>query len=80
MIASDAMDAVRCMADGQMYESKSQMRATHKAHGLIEVGNDVDATLKLASAKPARPKVSKAEIGAALAKVKAGYRPELPAD
>jgi len=80
MIASDSMDAMLCHADGKLYDSKSEMRATHRAHGLIEVGNDIEATVKLASQRPARPKVSKAEIGAALAKVKAGYRPNLPAD
>lgn len=80
MVVSDAMDAVLCHADGKYYDSKSAMHATHKAHGLIEVGNDIDATLKMASAKPERPKVTKAEIAEAVKKVKNGYRPELPAD
>ena len=74
------MDAVRCMADGKMYESKSQMSAVHKARGYIEVGNEIEATIKVAARKPERPKVSKAEIAKALDKVKQGYKPNLPAD
>lgn len=68
------------MADGKYYDSKAKIRETHKAHGLMEVGNDIDATLKLAAKKPERPKVSKDEIGAAIAKVKAGYKPQLPVE
>lgn len=79
-IKSDQMDAVRCMADGRMYESKSQMSAVHKARGYIEVGNEIDATMKVAAKKPDRPKVSKAEIAQALDKVKQGYKPNLPAN
>lgn len=80
MVVSDQMDAVRCMADGKMYESKSQMRTAHKARGLIEVGNDIPAAMKHAEIRPERPKVSKAEIAQAVRKVKQGYRPNLSAD
>lgn len=79
-VISDTMPAMRCMADGKMYESKSRMAAEHKARGYIEVGNEIDATLKLAAQKPERSKVTRAEIAQAVAKVKAGYRPNLPAD
>lgn len=80
MVISDSMDAVRCMADGKMYESKSRMSAEHRARGYEEVGNDIDATLKLANQKPDRPKVTKAEVRQAVEKVKQGYRPNLPTD
>ena len=79
-VISDAMDAVRCMADGKMYESKSAMRATHAARGLIEVGNDIPATLKHATQAPERPKITKADVAAAVQKVKQGYKPNLPAN
>ena len=80
MVISDQMDAVRCMANGRMYESKSQMQAAHRAAGCIEIGNEVDAAMKMAAEKPARPRVTKREIAAAVDKVKQGYRPNLPAD
>lgn len=80
MVISDTMDAVRCMADGKMYESKSRMSAEHKARGYEEVGNDIDATMKLAARKPERPKITRGEIHQAVAKVRAGYKPNLPAD
>jgi hypothetical protein len=78
MVISDTMDAVRCMADGKMYDSKSRMSATHRAHGCVEVGNEIEATMKLAAQKPERPKVTKAEIHKAVQKVKQGYKPNLP--
>lgn len=80
MVVSDQMDAVRCMADGRIYESKSQMSAVHKARGLIEVGNDIPAAMKHAEIRPDRPKVTKAEIARAVNKVKNGYRPNLPTE
>lgn len=39
-VQSDSIDAFRSMADGQMYDSKSQYRRDLKARGLIEVGNE----------------------------------------
>ena len=80
MVISDTMNAIRCMADGKMYESKSRMAAEHKARGYIEVGNEIDATMKLAAQKPERPKITKAEIAAAVQKVKQGYKPNLSVD
>ena len=79
-VISDTMDAVRCMADGKFYESKSRMAAEHKARGYIEVGNDIDTTLKLAARKPERSKINREEIRKAVAQVKAGYKPKLPED
>lgn len=39
-IASDVMEPVQSMLDGKMYDSKSALRATYRAAGCIEVGND----------------------------------------
>lgn len=39
-IASDAMEPVQSQLDGKFYDSKSALRATYKAAGVIEVGND----------------------------------------
>lgn len=40
MISSDDMPAVQSQLDGKMYSSKSALRATYRAAGMIEVGND----------------------------------------
>jgi hypothetical protein len=39
-------DAIKSMADGKMYDSKSAYRRTLKSKGLIEVGNDAPTTCK----------------------------------
>lgn len=39
-VVSDTMDPVQSQLDGKMYTSKSALRATYKAAGVIEVGND----------------------------------------
>ena len=40
-VVSDTMDATRHMCDGKYYDSKQKFRATTKAHGCVEVGNEV---------------------------------------
>lgn len=40
MLNRDQMDPVQSMLDGKLYDSKSRLRATYKAAGMIEVGND----------------------------------------
>lgn len=77
MVISDAIGAIRSMADGKMYDSKSELRRGYKAKGVIELGNDAAS---YRAKEPERPKVTKAEVAAAVRKVKAGYRPRLPAD
>ena len=67
-IASDTMEPVQSMLDGKMYTSKSQLRATYKAAGVIEVGND-PARLRQ---KP-REKPDKQAIKNALDKAQARY-------
>lgn len=39
-IISDTMEPVQSMLDGKYYTSKSRLRATYKAAGCVEVGND----------------------------------------
>lgn len=39
-IITDSMDPVQSMLDGRVYDSKSRLRQTYKAAGVIEVGND----------------------------------------
>lgn len=39
-IASDTMEPTRSQLDGRYYTSKSSLRETYKAAGVIEVGND----------------------------------------
>jgi hypothetical protein len=39
-LATDTMQPVQSMLDGKMYDSKSALRATYKAAGVTEVGND----------------------------------------
>ena len=39
-VISDAMAPVQSMLDGRLYDSKTALRATYKAAGVTEVGND----------------------------------------
>jgi hypothetical protein len=39
-------DAVKSMADGKMYDSKSAYRKSLKAQGMVELGNDAPTTCK----------------------------------
>lgn len=69
MILTDTMQPVQSQLDGKMYDSKSRLRATYRAAGMVEVGNDVKTTPKA----PERPK--KAEVRASIEKAfsKAGF-------
>ncbi len=40
LIMGDSMEPVQSMLDGKMYDSKSALRATYRAAGVVEVGND----------------------------------------
>lgn len=79
-VISDHLHDMQSMVDGQFYTSKSALRESYRRAGVVEVGNEIDATVKAAAQKPERPKVTKAEIGAAIQKVRNGYRPRLPVD
>lgn len=39
-VVSDNIEAFRSMADGKMYDSKSQYRRDLKARGMVELGNE----------------------------------------
>lgn len=39
-IASDIMEPVQSMLDGQLYDSKSALRGTYRQAGMVEIGND----------------------------------------
>jgi len=43
LLIRDDMDPVQSQLDGKMYDSKSALRATYKAAGVVEVGNDSSA-------------------------------------
>lgn len=72
MIIRDEMPPIQSMASGKTYDSKSAIRAEYKARGLVEVGNDTPDVKP-----PEKPKVTREEIGAAVQKVRAGYRPSV---
>jgi hypothetical protein len=40
MIIADSMAPVQSMLDGKLYDSKAALRATYRAAGVTEVGND----------------------------------------
>lgn len=62
-VATDVMAPVRSMLDGKLYDSKSALRATYKAAGVTEVGNDSSVT----EPKPYRkPKPDRQAIKAAV--------------
>ncbi|WP_143278164.1 hypothetical protein [Bradyrhizobium sp. UFLA03-84] len=63
------------MADGQFYDSKAALREHYRDRGVIEIGNEIPAAMKLAEQRPERPKISKAEIHGAVQKVRQGYKP-----
>lgn len=67
---SDGLPDLKGMHDGKTYSSKSALRASYRDRGLVEVGNDAPTT----PADNARP-ITTAEIGAALQKVRQGYKP-----
>jgi hypothetical protein len=56
-IMSDTMEPVQSMLDGKMYTSKSALRATYRAGGVVEVGNDPARFKKPQKQKPDRVKI-----------------------
>jgi hypothetical protein len=63
-VISDTMAPVQGQHDGKMYESKAKLRASYRAHGLVEVGND-PARFRRPSAK-----IDRRQIRAALERAK----------
>lgn len=72
-IASDHMEPVQSQLDGKMYESKSALRATYRAAGVIEVGND-PARLRPRKRKPIDDKAIADTVDKAVAKFNRGER------
>ena len=68
MIATDTMEPVQSMLDGKMYDSKSKLRSTYRAAGMVEVGND---PARLRTRK--RPKPDRAAIKTTVEKAKARF-------
>ena len=67
MVLRDEMRPVQSMTNGQMYDSKSAIRAEYRRAGVVEVGNDVPKDkpkISWASEKKKR----KASIGRALSR------------
>lgn len=68
MIITDGMTPFMSMTNGQMYDSKSAVRAEYKKAGVVEVGNDVPMK-KAAPSRDERDRARKARqasIGKAL--------------
>ena len=72
MLQRDHMEPVKGMHDGKTYDSKSALRASYRNGPVkyVEYGNDVPMT-----PRDNRKPLTKAEIAAALDKVKNGYKP-----
>ena len=75
MVISDSLGVhgVQSMLDGKHYDSKSRLRATYRAAGFVEVGNDVDTTRNKAPGsymeRDAKQREVKAAVGKALSAV-----------
>jgi hypothetical protein len=80
MVISDTLNDVQSMVSGERFDSKTNLRRHYRANGVTEVGNEISATMKMAARKPERPKITRGDIHQAMAKVRAGYKPNLPAD
>ena len=61
----DGMEPVQSMLDGKMYDSKAALRATYRAAGVVEVGNDSSV---FNPPPPPKPKISKANVKATVDK------------
>ncbi len=75
-VVSDTLPDLIGHHDGKRYDSKSSLRRSYKQAGVMELGNDAASY----RAPDVTKKVTKADVAAALRKVKEGYRPApLPA-
>jgi hypothetical protein len=69
MLIRDFQEPVKSMADGQYYTSKRHWRDHLKAHGMIELGNDMP------EGKAPEPVFTPGAIAEAYDQLEAGYRP-----
>jgi len=66
-LISDAMAPVRSMLDGRLYDSKASLRATYRAAGVTEVGNDPAIHRRSARRQPDRRAIRES-VGRAFAR------------
>lgn len=76
-IASDIMEPVQSQVDGKIYDSKSAIRASYRATGHEEVGNDPARLRKFVRPKTDRRKI-KETVERAKARVERGERNLFP--
>jgi hypothetical protein len=69
VVIGDSMTPVQSMLDGKFYDSKTALRATYKAAGVTEVGND--PAIRRRKPKPDREAI-KDTVGRAFARVGLG--------
>lgn len=72
-VIADTMEPVQSMLDGRMYTSKSALRSTYKAAGVVEVGNDPARLRPKKKAKPDR-KAIRDSLAKATARFNRGER------
>lgn len=72
MLIRDAIDPLMGMHDGKLYDSKSALRASYRAAGVEELGNDAPLEAR-DNSKP----ITAEEVGEAYRKVRDGYKPQL---
>lgn len=71
MLILDTMDALRHPATGDMVDSKAHFRRITRSNGAQEVGNDP------VGASPPKDTTYASDVGSAIQKVKAGYKPKV---
>ena len=73
MVITDDMDPVQSQLDGKFYTSKAMLRATYRAAGVVEVGND-PSRLTPPKRKPPDRKAIRETVDKAIAKFSRGER------
>lgn len=73
MVITDDMDPVQSQLDGKFYTSKSMLRATYRAAGVTEVGND-PARLRPPKRKQPDRKAIRETVDKAVARFSRGER------
>lgn len=71
-VIRDGMDPLQHQANGRMYDSKRAMARADKEEGCICIGNEVQKPTA-----PGKPELTRDDVGRALQKVRAGYKPAI---
>jgi hypothetical protein len=74
MLISDTMEPIQSMVDGRFYTSKAVLRASYRAAGVVEVGND-PARLKPKPKPQPNRKAIRQSVEKAFAQHASGVRP-----